>query len=129
MVDENGISFKLKSPYEQDYFLPMLGSHNMLNATGAIAIARYFNVPIKSIQDGLYHVEKTGMRNELVFAEGFTILNDSYKSNPPSSLLAALDTLYSMKQYEQKIAVIGDMLGLGDEEIKMHEEIGKKNKS
>ncbi len=125
MVDENGISFKLKSPYEQDYFLPMLGSHNMLNATGAIAIARYFNIPIKSIQDGLYHVEKTGMRNELVFAEGFTILNDSYKSNP-SSLLAALDTLYSMKQYEQKIAVIGDMLGLGDEEIKMHEEIGKK---
>ncbi|QQY79610.1 Mur ligase-like protein [Keratinibaculum paraultunense] len=65
------------------------------------------------------------MRNELVFAEGFTILNDSYKSNP-SSLLAALDTLYSMKQYEQKIAVIGDMLGLGDEEIKMHEEIGEK---
>ncbi|QQY79609.1 Mur ligase-like protein [Keratinibaculum paraultunense] len=46
MVDENGISFKLKSPYEQDYFLPMLGSHNMLNATGAIAIARYFNIPM-----------------------------------------------------------------------------------
>lgn len=125
MADENGISFKLKSPYEEDYFLPMLGSHSMLNATGAIAVARYFNIPTDSIQKGLYHVDKTGMRNELVFAEGFTILNDSYKSNP-SSLLAALDTLYSMKQYKQKIVVLGDMLGLGDDEIKMHKEIGKK---
>lgn len=125
MVDDNGISFRLKSPYEQDYFLPMLGSHNMLNATGAIAVARYFDVPVDSIQEGLYHVEKTGMRNELVFAEGFTILNDSYKSNP-ASLLAALDTLYTMKQYKQKIVVLGDMLGLGEQEIKMHEDIGVK---
>jgi UDP-N-acetylmuramoyl-tripeptide--D-alanyl-D-alanine ligase len=125
MVDDNGISFRLKSPYEQDYFLPMLGSHNMLNATGAIVVARYFDVPVDSIQEGLYHVEKTGMRNELVFAEGFTILNDSYKSNP-SSLLAALDTLYTMKQYKQKIVVLGDMLGLGEQEIKMHEDIGLK---
>ena len=65
------------------------------------------------------------MRNELVHAKGFTILNDSYKSNP-SSVLAALDTLYFMKDYDQKIVILGDMQGLGEHEIKMHQEIGEK---
>src|SRR5699024_2331862 len=63
------------------------------------------------------------MRNELVEGNGFTILNDSYKSNP-SSVLADLDTLYFMKAYDHKIVVLGDMQGLGHEEVKMHEEIG-----
>lgn len=125
LVDENGISFKLKKPDEEDFFLPMLGKHNMYNATAAIAVARYFDIPFNLVREGLYHVEKTGMRNELVYAEGFTILNDSYKSNP-SSVLAALDTLYHMDQYSQKIAVLGDMLGLGEDEIAMHENIGRK---
>ncbi len=125
IVDENGVSFKLTYPNPENYYIPMLGSHNMFNATAAITVAKYFNIPFKSIQEGLYHIEKTGMRNELVYAEGFTILNDSYKSNP-SSVLAALNTLYNMKQYKQKIVVLGDMLGLGEEEVKMHEEIGLK---
>lgn len=124
-IERNGISFNLKSPCSEHLFLPMLGRHNMYNATAAIIAARYFNISFQLIKEGLNYVEKTGMRNELVKANGFSILDDSYKSNP-SSLLAALDTLYGMEQYEQKIAVIGDMLGLGENEVKMHEEIGMK---
>ncbi len=56
----------------------------MYNATAAIIVANYFGISFESIQEGLYHIDKTGMRNELVYAEGFTILNDSYKSNPSS---------------------------------------------
>ena len=124
-ADVNGISFTLTQPEKEDFFLPMLGKHNMYNAMAAIATARYFDIPFDLIREGFYHVEKTGMRNELVLAEGFTILNDSYKSNP-SSLLAALDTLYNMEGYSQKIAVLGDMLGLGEDEIEMHEDVGRK---
>ncbi|GFN35521.1 UDP-N-acetylmuramoyl-tripeptide--D-alanyl-D-alanine ligase [Tepidimicrobium xylanilyticum] len=124
-TDKSGISFKLTEPKDEDFFLPMLGKHNMYNATAAITVARYFDIPYDLIREGFYHVEKTSMRNELVLAQGFTILNDSYKSNP-SSLLAALDTLYDMEGYSQKIAVLGDMLGLGEDEIEMHEEVGKK---
>ena len=125
VADENSVSFKLKKPDSHDFFVPMLGKHHMHNATAAIIVAKYFGVSDNSIQEGLYHIEKTGMRNELVYAEGFTILNDSYKSNP-TSVLAALDTLYNLEPYEQKIVVLGDMQGLGKEEIKMHEEIGLK---
>lgn len=121
--DEKSISFTLKKPNPNNFFVPMLGKHHMYNTMAAIAVARYFNIPDTSIQEGLYNIDKTGMRNELIEAEGFTILNDSYKSNP-DSLLAALDTLYSLNPYEQKILVLGDMQGLGQEEIAIHEDIG-----
>ena len=122
-VNEKGVSFFFKNIYSPTFFLPMLGKHQVYNASAAIGLARYFDISFDNIEEGLLNVEATGMRNELVEGRGFTILNDSYKSNP-SSVLAALDTLYFMKDYDQKIVVLGDMLGLGDAEVKMHEDIG-----
>ncbi len=122
-VTESGISFSLDKFHCPSFFLPMLGKHQMYNATAAITAARYFGVSIEQIQEGLSSVEVTGMRNELIYTKKCTILNDSYKSNP-TSLMAALETLYSVKNYNQKIAVLGDMIGLGIDEINMHREIG-----
>ena len=122
-VDERGVSFFFRNIYSPTFFLPMLGKHQISNATAAIAIARHLGISFDNIEKGLLNVEATGMRNELVEGNGFTILNDSYKSNP-SSVLAALDTLYFMENYNQKIVVLGDMQGLGHDEVKMHEEIG-----
>lgn len=122
-VTESGISFSLDKFHCPSFFLPMLGKHQMYNATAAITAARYFGVSIEQIQEGLLNVEATGMRNELIRTRKCTIINDSYKSNP-TSLIAALETLYNMKSYNQKIAVLGDMIGLGIDEINMHREIG-----
>ena len=124
-VNETGVSFFFKNIYSPTFFLPMLGKHQISNATAAIAIARHLGISFDNIEKGLLNVEATGMRNELVQGNGFTILNDSYKSNP-SSVLAALDTLYFMENYNQKIVVLGDMQGLGNDEVKMHEEIGSE---
>lgn len=124
-VNESGDSFNIKKPIDKDFFIPMLGEHQVLNATAAIAVAEYFGISLENIEKGLLNIEKTGMRNELVNANGFTVLNDSYKSNP-SSVLAALNTMYNMTDYNQKIVVLGDMQGLGDEEINMHRDIGLK---
>ena len=124
-MDETGILFRLESSKTDELFLPMLGVHQMLNATAAIAIAEYFGITSQNIKKGLLNIEKTGMRNELVKCDRFTILDDSYKSNP-ESVRAALETLYAIKGYSQKIAVLGDMLGLGDGEIDMHREIGSE---
>ena len=124
-MDETGSLFRLKTPKTDELFLPMLGAHQVLNATAAIAIAEYFGITSQNIKKGLLNIEKTGMRNELVKCDRFTILDDSYKSNP-ESVRAALETLYTIKGYSQKIAVLGDMLGLGDGEIDMHREIGSE---
>src|SRR5690606_9481470 len=97
-MSHKGLSFTLETPVFKELSLPILGRHNMYNATAAIAAARYFDVPLELIQEGLYQVDKTGLRDELIQAQGFTILNDSYKSNP-DSLLAALDTFYAMENF------------------------------
>lgn len=123
--DEISITFSLDKFHCPSFYLPMIGKHQMFNATAAITVARYYGISFEQIQDGLLNVEATGMRNEIIRTERYTIINDSYKSNP-TSLLAALDTLYTMNNYSQKIAVLGDMIGLGAGEINMHREIGEK---
>ncbi len=122
-MDKTGCRFSLSSVGE-DYFLPLIGSHQILNASAAILIAREFGIKDENIRKGLLETDLTGMRNELKTRDNFTILDDSYKSNP-SSLKAALDTLYSLKDYRRKIIVVGDMLGLGDDIEFMHRDIGK----
>ncbi|MFA5523394.1 MAG: UDP-N-acetylmuramoyl-tripeptide--D-alanyl-D-alanine ligase [Tissierellales bacterium] len=123
--DERGITFSLGKFNCPSFYLSIVGKHQMFNATAAITVARYFGISFEQIQDGLSNVEFTGMRNEVIHTEKCTILNDSYKSNP-TSLMAALDTLYGMKNYRHKIVVLGDMIGLGTKEIDMHREIGEK---
>lgn len=105
--------------------IPMIGPHNMYNAAASIVVARELSMPYDLIQEGLYNIKETGMRNEIIEKENFTILNDAYKSNP-DSLLAALDTLYSIDGYRHKSLVLGDMVDLGDGVVELHKQIGPK---
>lgn len=123
-MNEKGISFKLEGTEYPKFKLPLLGKHQMYNATAAIIVAEYLGIPFEEIQKGLLEVDATGMRNELIHTKKCTILNDAYKSNP-SSVLVALDTLKAINQYNKKVVVLGDMLGLGENEIDMHRKIGK----
>lgn len=122
--DKNGISFELSNVDSPTFFLPMLGNHQIYNTTAAIAVARHLGLSFDLIKQGLFNVELTSMRSELINGGSFDILNDSYNSNPESTK-AALRTIYSLKDYSQKIVVFGDMLELGEEEINMHREIGE----
>jgi len=123
--DIDGLRFKIKNVDSPEFFLPMLGNHQIFNASAAIAVARHFGLSFDSIKKGLENLELTGMRSELLKGDGFDILNDSYNSNPDSTK-AALKTLNSLDTYDQRIVVFGDMLELGDEEINMHREIGEE---
>lgn len=123
-VKKNGICFELKKPVYRNFFLSMFGKHQIYNGAAAVAVARYLNVPYELIEQGLSMVDSTGMRNELVHGLGFDILNDAYKSNA-ISLRAALETIYSFKDYKKKIVVLGDMIGTGENEVKIHEQIGE----
>lgn len=105
--------------------IPMIGRHNIYNTAVSVIAARKLGLNYEDIQKGLYQINKTGMRNEIIKKENFTILNDAYKSNP-DSLLAALDTLYSIGGYKHKAVVLGDMVDLGKDVISLHKEIGPK---
>ena len=107
--------------------LALMGPHNAYNAAASIAVARGLNMSYDEIKEGLKHLNMTGMRNEIVEKEDFTILNDVYKSNP-DSLSAALDTLYNIDGYPSKAVVLGDMVDLGEGVEALHQEIGQKIK-
>ncbi|WP_404430430.1 UDP-N-acetylmuramoyl-tripeptide--D-alanyl-D-alanine ligase [Sutcliffiella horikoshii] len=110
---------------ETEYFIPVLGAHNVTNALAAIIVGELFGVSEENRKRGLKQLVITGMRNEVVETTGgWTVINDAYNASP-TSMRAALDLLGSLDGYGKKIAVLGDMLELGDMEKTFHHEIGQ----
>ncbi len=116
----HGLSFQLN---HDEFHLDMLGKHQAVNAASVYMVARALGLTNEEIQAGFLNIEKTGLRNEVVHCGNCLILNDSYKSNPQSAL-AAMDTMEAF-DIPYKIAVLGDMLELGDTSDKIHYDLGK----
>lgn len=123
-TNENGSLFKIPSFSDKTYSIPLLGKHQVFNGGVSIIAAKYLGIDYEDIQNALDNIVLTGMRQEIIEENGITILNDSYKSNP-SSLKSALETFNNLEGYNQKILILGDMLGLADKEREMHEEMNK----
>jgi UDP-N-acetylmuramoyl-tripeptide--D-alanyl-D-alanine ligase len=121
-VSREGTAFALDGV---SYFLPIPGRHQAVNALAAIAAARHAGLSDEEIADGLRRVRLTGLRTEWVETGSLSVINDAYKSNPPS-VRAALELLYELGPYPQKVAVLGDMVELGEESAALHREIGSE---
>jgi UDP-N-acetylmuramoyl-tripeptide--D-alanyl-D-alanine ligase len=100
------------------------GEHNAKNALAAAAVGIKMNVPLADIQKSLASFQSTSKRMQLQRIAQVTILNDTYNANPDSTL-AALTTLQAMKVTGKKIAVLADMLELGEQAEELHRQIGK----
>ncbi len=120
-IEAEGTSFSVS---EHELFLPVLGEHNVLNAVAAIAVANEFNMSWEEIATGLKQVKLTNMRSELLQGKkDEIILNDAYNASP-TSMRAAIKLTQSLRNFNRKIVVLGDMLELGSNEEAFHEEIG-----
>ncbi|MCE7791299.1 UDP-N-acetylmuramoyl-tripeptide--D-alanyl-D-alanine ligase [Salipaludibacillus sp. CUR1] len=108
-----------------EFFIPVLGKHNINNALAVIAVAQKFGVAVSDIKKGLEKLKITGMRTELIEGNGgVTLINDAYNASP-TSMRAAVELLQDLKGYKKKIVVLSDMLELGAEEETFHFETGK----
>lgn len=103
--------------------LPVAGLHNAQNAAMAIAAARMLGLPDGLIADGLACFEPADMRLAIRRFAGATVIVDCYNANPDSTQ-AALTTLEDLGTGRRKVAVLGDMLELGPDAERWHEEIG-----
>lgn len=120
----NGTAFTIRQAPNRSFFLPILGKHHVYNALAAIAVARFFDVSWENVQEALSQLQVTRMRMEVIETKkGWTIINDAYNASP-TSMKAALQLLQELTGYKKKIAVLGDMLELGDQEVEFHREIG-----
>ncbi len=102
-----------------------VGAHNAINGAFAVAIGRAMGLGDDEIRAGLLRVKLPAMRLQLEYIGGVTILNDAYNANP-DSMLAAIETLEHMEHAGRRVAVLGDMLELGDAGPAAHREIGER---
>lgn len=120
---EFGIDFSITiEEAEYTVQLPVPGVHNVYNALAAIAAGVELGVPMRNLLEGISHFRPGKMRLNIVKAHDMTIINDAYNASP-QSMSAALDVLLEM-QSTRKIAVLGDMLELGDWAERAHTETG-----
>ncbi len=120
--------FSLVTPRgDAEVRFPLNGKHNVMNALAAASAGIAFGMDAVTIAESLRTVEPPPQRGEVLhFAEGFTVVNDTYNSNP--------DALVSMTQTivdggagaKRKIVVAGEMRELGENARKMHFETGSK---
>ena len=106
--------------------LRLLGRHFIPNALSAVAVACLFGVEVTRAREALENFQPFSMRMEVIFLKGGeTVINDAYNANP-YSMEAALETLAESKGMGRAIAVLGDMLELGEFTNEAHERIGKR---
>ena len=104
--------------------IPGLGAHMIYPASMAAAVGRMYGVSDEQITRGILLFEPTKMRMAILHrGDNITILNDTYNANP-QSMRAAVDIL-SKQNCAWRIAVLGDMLELGDLGPALHQGVGQ----
>lgn len=104
--------------------LPTIGIHNVYNALAAIAVGWELGLQPSEIQAGIRSFVPGAMRLEINSYGPYTVINDVYNASP-LSMAAALTTLANISK-GRKIAVLGDMLELGDAAIEAHRRVGRQ---
>jgi len=102
--------------------LKALGKHIVANALFALTAAVLLNVDIAQAAKKLATFKSSGLRQRIYEKDGYTIIADCYNA-APESMAAALSVLGTKSG--RKIAVLGDMLELGDYALQLHEEVGQ----
>lgn len=103
--------------------IPSPGRHLALNAAVAAALGWSMGISRDQIAAGLARYSPVGMRMRVESSGGITVLNDAYNANP-ASMRAALETLAQLPG--RRIALLGEMLELGGDEARFHEEVIRK---
>ncbi|MGN0243167.1 MAG: UDP-N-acetylmuramoyl-tripeptide--D-alanyl-D-alanine ligase [Lachnospiraceae bacterium] len=101
--------------------LSVLGQHNVLNALVALAIASQYEVTLTDAAARLATFQ--GQRQRIHQKPLYTIIDDSYNASP-DSMRASISVLSDMPASGRKIAVLADMLELGEKSHEYHYEVG-----
>jgi UDP-N-acetylmuramoyl-tripeptide--D-alanyl-D-alanine ligase len=128
-IEERGVSgsaFDFVSPAGRARLeLPLIGRHNVMNAVAALAAASVWGVGAEDAQHVFPRLQPADKRGEVVkFAEGFTVINDSYNSSP-TALNALAELLAATPGFSRRILAAGEMRELGESAPELHRECGR----
>lgn len=103
----------------KEYEMSLLGKHNISNVAIAIELAKKIGLTDDEIQSGLKEIKISNMRFQEIKIGEDIYINDAYNASP-TSMKAAIDTLNEIYNDKYKIAILGDMLELGENEVDYH---------
>lgn len=102
---------------------PLVGRHGLSNVLAALAVAGIFRIPPERLRDAVRGFAPGNMRGERLEHNGIVIWNDSYNSNPEAAR-AMVDVLRATPA-QRRVAVLGEMLELGQSTEPLHRDIGE----
>ena len=103
----------------KEYEMSLLGKHNISNTAIAIELAKKIGLTDDEIESGLKELKISNMRFQEIKVGEDIYINDAYNASP-TSMKAAIDTLNEIYNDKYKIAILGDMLELGENEVDYH---------
>lgn len=122
-----GMCFELLLPGDQaEIYLNTPGRFMVSNALAAAAAGYLAGLRASQIKTGLESFMPVAGRMQILTTPlGVRLINDTYNANP-ASMLAAIETLQQVRGNERAVLVLGDMLELGLESARWHQEVGRQ---
>ncbi|MCD7735777.1 MAG: UDP-N-acetylmuramoyl-tripeptide--D-alanyl-D-alanine ligase [Lachnospiraceae bacterium] len=102
--------------------IPIPGIHMVMNALAATAVGLRYGLTPDEIRAGIESLQPVSGRFHIIHTEKYTIIDDCYNANPVS-MKASLEVLQD--GLGRRVAILGDMGELGNEEEQMHREVGE----
>ena len=107
------------APQPVKFTVPLEGAHNALNLLGAVALAHGLGVSPEDMHNGLFTFQAPPGRSEVHHWNGVKVMADTYNANP-TSVVAALETLFTSASSGETWVCLGDMLEMGALEESLH---------
>jgi UDP-N-acetylmuramoyl-tripeptide--D-alanyl-D-alanine ligase len=103
----------------------LAGTGNLSNVLAAASVALRFDIPLDDIVERAGSLKPVARRGEIVRAGEVAIIDDTYNSNP-AALARALEMVAGETRYARRVAVLGEMLELGEAGPALHREAGER---
>ena len=122
---DKGSSFTVSGQLQGQFTIPVYGAHQVKNSLAALLIAKELGLTESQIKESLAQTSLTDMRMQPVAGlNGSLLINDAYNA-APTSMRAAFRFMGETSVKEHKWLVLGDMLELGPDEQRYHEELAQ----
>lgn len=117
------VNFKWKSAATESPAITtnLVGKYNFINFLCAVCIGNYFKVPAVDMNAAIAEYVPSNNRSQVQKTERNTLVVDCYNANP-TSMMAALKSFVQMEA-DSKVAILGDMLELGQISDEEHQKI------
>ena len=119
----NGVSFKLN---DEQFNSRLLGSGNLLNILASIVVADHLEVPANRQRNAIARLQPVEHRLSMKVANGITVLDDAYNSNPQGAKMA-LEVLknFAVGEGNRRIVITPGFVEMGTRQAEANRELGK----